>query len=204
MTSDALSAAQSRDRARLLAAFIALVGARSYEEVEPDAVARQVGLEPSAFHAHFVDRRACFFAAWDRLESVYWRQLMASQRGCADLHGRLAAGLMTTFDLIEAQPTAARFMTIGTHSAPVPERLRQRPLAIRLEVLLRDALGDVRDEGCRNPAGWLLATIYDRIYRHLSAGTENRLSGEVSEVLALAGRACPGMEQRMSDPDLRH
>jgi AcrR family transcriptional regulator len=188
----------------MIAAFIDLVAARGYAALRPADVAGHAGLPESRFERHFADLDACFEAAWESLEAIFLERLAAAYRDAGGWRERLRAGLAETLALIEAHPAAARFLTIETLAGSEAERARQRRLAAHLGDLLDRATADL-DPGPRVPPlapNWILAMVFDCIYRHLASGNEAHLSEQLPQLMFLATVPYLGLEQGLAELDL--
>lgn len=201
MSGPAAQRRSSYERERLIAAFVLLCNARGYAEVDPVEVCRRARVPDDAFSRHFADHFACFEASWESLETIYLQRLADSYNGIEGWREQLRAAIAETLRLIETHPAAARFMTIEAFGAGEGERVHQRALAARLLALLEAATEAADgDEMSAEPAPrWILAMVFDRIYRHLLAGTEERLSDQLPELMFLVVTPSLGTEAGLSE-----
>lgn len=187
------------ERDRLLRAFVSIASQRGLSAAAPEAVTREAGLAPADFGRHFGDLDQCFLSAWDRLEAIYLTRIALAYEGIEDWRERLRAGLGETLRLIEDHPGPARFLILTTLAAGEAQRARQRQLAANLLERLEEATAGLGLAGPENGPRYVLAMVFDRIYRHLSSDSGGSLSAQLPELMFLAVSAYLGPEAGLEE-----
>jgi AcrR family transcriptional regulator len=189
------------ERDRLIAAFVLLTAARGYDGLDPELLCRHAGVSAGSFQRHFPDLRDCFNAAWDRLEAIYLQRIASAYEGLEDWREKLRAGIGETLALIDAHPAPARFLTVEALAAGELGRTRQRELADRLAELLDRASAslDAPAQAPESASRWVLAMVFDRVYRHLASGSEARLSDQLPQLMFLAVSPYVGPEAGLEE-----
>ncbi len=123
---------RSVHRARLLDAFVDVVGRVGYDNTRVVDVCQRAGVSNRAFYAAFADKEDCYLAAFDLGAQLVVEQAKIAYRSTEGTWSdRLRAALATVMDHLAANPAFARFCTI--------EPTRVGPVAVdRLNAVIRD------------------------------------------------------------------
>jgi len=191
----------SRERGRIITAFVELVAQRGYHELDPAEVGERAGLGPGTFAEHFPDRLSCFEAAWDWYEQTYLERIEAVYARASDWRSRLRAAAMETARLVERRPDQARFLVVETLAVGEQGRHRQQALGARISKLLDGALGQLDDPSAIPPAtsAWVTGMFFDRIYRCLSTERGADLTAQIPQLMFLAVSSYLGPEEGLSE-----
>jgi AcrR family transcriptional regulator len=104
-------------RTRMLAATVQVVGELGYEKMSVARVTARAGVSRRTFYDLFVDREACFLAAFS--ETVERARVLACEAavGERDWRGRIRAGLAALLQLFAEEPLAGRVLVVDALKA---------------------------------------------------------------------------------------
>jgi hypothetical protein len=139
---------------------------------------------------------ALFAAAWDKLEAILLRQLEAAYSPYEGWRDGFRAATAEAARLVDEYPREARFMTVDSLESGDQGRRRQRALSLRLIDLVDRARAELEEPERVPPATapWVVAIFFDRIYRHLTNESGDRLAIQLPELRFLAVSAFFGTE----------
>ncbi|HUC00191.1 MAG TPA: TetR/AcrR family transcriptional regulator [Solirubrobacterales bacterium] len=193
--------AAARERGRILAAFVELVGECGLKEVTATATIARAGTAPGSFERHFADPEECFEVAWDGLEAAYLERLAAAYEGFDDWRERFRAASAATVRLAEAHPDWARFLTVASLAAGDNGRRRQRAIGRHLVALL-DTAREQLDDPAAVPevtGRWILGIFFDRFYRRFASPDGPDLVSQLPELRFLAVSCYFGTEAGLAE-----
>ena len=104
-------------RDRILTAAIELFAVQGYAATTEDKLLAAAELGPTAFRVHFADTEQCFLAAYDLATATARHRLLASVPRHLSWPERLAAGLRTLLELIDANAAASRLVLVQSQCA---------------------------------------------------------------------------------------
>ena len=112
-------------RGRMLAAIADAVAAKGYAATTVGDVVGGAGVSRKTFYEHFVDKEACFLAAWDVGVGILFDAIAQAQDGAADPIERLRLGVRGYLRTLADEPAFARTFLIEVVAAgPSAERRR--------------------------------------------------------------------------------
>lgn len=192
--------APRRERERMVAAFVELAAERGYEDVAAAVVERRAGL-PGAFDRHFDDLVDCALAAWDQLEREYLLRLAAACADVPEWRDRFRLATAETMRLIEAYPRQAKFMAVEVLGFGGQLAERRRGFVLRLTQFVDDARSELDDPQRVPPAtaGWIVGTLFDRVYRRFTGEDGLDLAAQLPELRFLAVSAFFGTEAGLEE-----
>jgi AcrR family transcriptional regulator len=119
-------------RARLLDAFVDVVGEAGYENTKIVDVCKRAGVSNRAFYATFTDKEDCYLAAFDcGTRYIVEKVTQAYESAPGPWPARVHAGIETAMAYLAANPAFARFCTL--------EPPRVGPVAVeRLNAVIED------------------------------------------------------------------
>lgn len=127
-------------RERLFGAMVAVVDEEGYEGMSVAAVAARAGVSRSALYDYFSGGQECFLATFDALmEEGLATVARAYAEGDGTWDDRLGDAIDAFFDMLVAQPAAARLCFLEAYAASGGAELRARGGAV-FQGLVRDAL----------------------------------------------------------------
>lgn len=104
---------RSLHRARLLDAFVEVVGGVGYDNTRVVDVCQRAGVSNRAFYAAFSDKEECFLIAFDiGAQLLIERATLAYQAAEGTWPERLKVGMATVLEYLAANPAFARFCTL--------------------------------------------------------------------------------------------
>jgi AcrR family transcriptional regulator len=107
----------SKERLRILDAFISLVAERGYDETSAAVTAERAGLEEAAFRRHFTDREDCFVAAWEHLTELCVKEVLVAYQSKDTWREQIRIVGLAVIAYLTEHPEHARVLTA---SAPGP------------------------------------------------------------------------------------
>jgi AcrR family transcriptional regulator len=156
-------------RARLERAFTELLAERGYAAITIGDLAGRAGVSRGAFYAHFKDKEACLFAAYDRWAT----DLLASMAGgITDQTGWdefIDQALDGYLGALEADPVAARAFIVEMDAAGPGARERRREAIHGFAATLGERHRAIRR---RDPS---VGPLPDRVYLGLALGVRELL-----------------------------
>jgi len=175
-------------RARLLAAAVAVAGAEGYVAMTVSAVIARANVSRKTFYEQFADREDCFVQAYEHVLD----RALAGMRGAAACPAswpeRLRALLGWTLTALVARPAEARIVFVEALAAG-PRALERRDRALReLAALLLPGL-DAVPPGIAVPPSMPAAVaggLHELIALHVRRGELARLPALVDELLFCA------------------
>ncbi|HEX5712136.1 MAG TPA: hypothetical protein VFX85_02355 [Solirubrobacterales bacterium] len=141
-----------------------------------------------------------FLARWRGHEAEYLdclRAAVASAEG--DWRESLRAAAWESVRWAEADPAAARFLTVDALAMGERGQVCQRRLTARLMGMLE---GWLRESEVTPPPGlarWVLGLFYASFHRHLAVGDVERLADVVPQLLFLAVSPVCGVEAALAE-----
>jgi AcrR family transcriptional regulator len=96
-------------RQRLIAATVAAVAERGYNETTVSSIIQAAGLSRATFYELFSDKEACFLAAYEATLTYLREAALSSAKAGADWPERIRAGLGGLLAALAADPDRARF-----------------------------------------------------------------------------------------------
>lgn len=192
-------------RARVLDAFIEVVGTVGLSQSRITEICRKAGVSNRSFYATFVDKEACFVAAFEaRARMLTERAKQAYDEVDGAWEDRLRAGLETIISYLVANPSYARFCTV--------EAARMRPDASeRLNTVIRDCQRVFKSDVCLQlppplqggPLGSLLCGgILQPIFMYVERGRIDQLSELVTELVYFVTLMVLGPERALLQLDV--
>ncbi|MGH9090117.1 MAG: TetR/AcrR family transcriptional regulator [Acidimicrobiales bacterium] len=104
---------RSLHRARLLDAFVEVVGGVGYDNTRVVDVCQRAGVSNRAFYAAFSDKEDCFYAAFDiGTRFLVERTVEAYRSAEGTWPERVRVGIDTALSYLAANPAFARFCTV--------------------------------------------------------------------------------------------
>lgn len=131
---------EANQRARILGAMIVLTEERGYGGVTVKGLAEAAGVSKATFYELFVDKDACFLAAFETIHRAAARAVLAGERGGVGKRGRMLAGLRALADMIAEKPGAARLVLVDSLATPKPVIARVRERMGLFEALVGERL----------------------------------------------------------------
>jgi AcrR family transcriptional regulator len=173
-------------RERLYGAMVAVVDEEGYEGMNVGTVATRAGVSRSAVYEYFSGGRECFLATFEALMDFGLEHVSrAYAEGDGPWDVRLGRSLDALFELLVAQPAAARLCLLEAYAAGLAAaELRDRG-GDQLQALVRDGL-DQSPERANMPPDVLRAVtggIRTIIQARLRRRTEDELPALVPELL---------------------
>jgi AcrR family transcriptional regulator len=95
-----------------LAAAVGLFAERGYAGVSDEHLCQAMALDSATFQRRYTDKQGCFLAACDHLLAVTHASVVRALPARAPWGARLVAGLHCLFELIDANPAAARLVLL--------------------------------------------------------------------------------------------
>jgi AcrR family transcriptional regulator len=174
-------------RARMLAAAVAVVGELGYEKMSVARVTARAGVSRRTFYDLFDDREECFLAAF--VEVVGRARVLACEAavGEREWRGRVRAGLAALLAFFESEPLTGRVIVVDALKAG-PAVLEERTRLVeeligvvdgaRVQVRGRREVAPLTAEGV---VGAVLAVVHAR----LSGRGEGSLSELTNPLMAM-------------------
>lgn len=101
----------------LLSAAVALFAERGYAASSEEDLCEALALDPVAFRRRFASKQGSFLLAYDRVLAVAHATLAGVLPNDASWAARLATGLHCLFELLDANPAAARLVLVQSQLA---------------------------------------------------------------------------------------
>jgi AcrR family transcriptional regulator len=189
-------------RARMLAATVAVVGELGYEKMSVARVTARAGVSRRTFYDLFEDREACFLAAFVDTVQCARALVYEAAAGEREWRGRVRVGLGALLGFFADEPLAGRVLVVDALKAgPVVLECRAR-LVQELIGVAEEGRGQVR--GGRGVApltgegvvGAVLAVVHAR----LSGRDPGSLTGLLNPLMAMIVR--PYMGAAAADKEL--
>ena len=174
-------------RARMLAAAVAVVGELGYEKMSVARVTARAGVSRRTFYDLFDDREACFLAAFSETVARA-RVLVEAEAGAGrDWRARVRAGLAALLGFFGEEPLAGRVLVVDALKAG-PAVLEERAgLVAELIGVVEEGRAQVRGEREVAPltgegvVGAVLAVVHAR----LLAREPGPLTGLLNPLMAM-------------------
>jgi AcrR family transcriptional regulator len=168
-------------RARMLAATVAVVGELGYEKMSVARVTARAGVSRRTFYDLFIDREACFLAAFsETVEDV--RGLVGEAAGCErDWRGRVRAGLAALLGFFGEEPLAGRLVVVDALKAG-PGVLEYRAGLVAELIAVVEA-GRAQVRGGRELAPLTGEGVVGAVLAVVHARLSARASGSLMELL---------------------
>jgi len=118
-------------RQRILAAMVAAVGEKGYDDAVVQDVLDRASISRLTFYKHFKGKRECFLAAFELAIERLRRRLTGAARTGGDVpRDRLRAGLAELLRFVENEARTARALLVEVNAAGL-EALARRDAAMR-------------------------------------------------------------------------
>ena len=181
-------------RARIIAATIAVVAERGFPATRVSDIAAAAGLSRRSFYAHHRDKRACFLATFAKVEGFLGAEAAAAAAAAEGWRAKLAAALAAILDAFAANPDLARFLLAA------PQQAGTGLFACYAEMIGRLAAAAAAADPRLPPPAMLeprLAGLAAVVLDGVNAGQDPRPLAE--ELIALASAWLPpGEAQRLA------
>jgi AcrR family transcriptional regulator len=175
----------------MLAATVQVVGELGYEKMSVARVTARAGVSRRTFYDLFVDREACFLAAFS--ETVERARALACDAAAAerDWRSRVRAGLAALLQLFAEEPLAGRVLVVDALKAGPAVLERRAGVVAELIAVVEGGRGQVR--GGREVApltaegvvGAVLAVVHARLSRQGGAAWKASDGGEGRPLIEL-------------------
>lgn len=183
-----LEVVNSPKREQILVGMLEAVGADGYDATSVRTVLARTGLYRQAFYDNFVDKDACYLAAFDagveRLEAV----VAAAAASAGSWRGKLRAGLGGLLDFLDEAPDVGRALFVEVHAAGA-EALARRAEAMKRAAdfidLARAEVGEAESPPPIAPEG-IVAGIHAVVHSRLSTGANEGFRGLLPEFMYFA------------------
>lgn len=135
LSREAVAASQ---RARLLAALVAVVAETGYQHASINAIGRRAGVSPRTFYEHFDGKLACLLAAYDTFSAALTTRIVEQLSGSeASMEDVVRRALRAYLLVLQENPAAARAFLFEMHGAGKIARARRREASIQLASAMR-------------------------------------------------------------------
>jgi len=182
-----LEVVNSPKREQILVGMLEAVGAEGYDTTSVRTVLARTGLYRQAFYDNFVDKDACYLAAFDagveRLEAIVATAAASEE----SWRGKLRAGLGALLDYLDEAPDIGRALFVEVHAAG-PEALARRAEAMKRAADFID-LARTEIEGESPPPiapEGIGAGIHAVVHARLSTGATDGFRGFLPEFMYFA------------------
>jgi AcrR family transcriptional regulator len=172
-------------RDRLLDATMRIVAEKGYAATTVAALTAEAGISRTTFYELFVDKEACFLAAYDNAVDQLVRRISAAYEAQERWPDQARAGLATLLEALAADPAQARLALVDVAAAGPAAQRRFRAAVQRLTPFF-DEGRDFAPNGralppnvSRMAAGAVVGLIADE----LVAGRVDELPGLLSDLL---------------------
>jgi AcrR family transcriptional regulator len=172
-------------RERLLEATMKVVAANGYGPTTVADLTREAGISRTTFYGLFVDKEACFLAAYDEAVEQLMRQVLAASEGEERWPARARAGLEKLLEILAAEPAQARLLLVDVAAAGPAAQRRSRAAVQRLTPLF-DEGRDFAPSGRALPANssrLAAGAVVGLIGDELVAGRTEELPSLLSDLL---------------------
>ena len=122
-------------RERLLEATMRVVAEKGYGPATVTDLTREAGISRTTFYALFVDKEACFLAAYDETVERLMRQVTSAYEAQERWPERARAGLEALLAELAADPAQARLLLVDVAAAGPAAQRRYRAAVQRLTPL---------------------------------------------------------------------
>jgi AcrR family transcriptional regulator len=122
----------------LLTAAITAFAERGYADTSERHLCEAMSLDPAAFQRRFIDKEGCFLVAYDSVTGVAHASLAAALPAEVPWARRLATGLHRLFELLDANPAAARLVLIESQFAGETALVRYAATLTALAQFMRE------------------------------------------------------------------
>jgi AcrR family transcriptional regulator len=181
-------------RSRMLAATVQVVGELGYEKMSVARVTARAGVSRRTFYDLFVDREACFLAAFSETVEHAGALACEAAAGERDWRSRVRAGLDALLQLFAEEPLAGRVLVVDALKAG-PAVLERRAGVVAELIGVVDG-GSAQVRGGREVApltaegvvGAVLAVVHAR----LSGPAGGSLTGLLNPLMAMIVRPYMG------------
>ncbi|MET8154450.1 TetR/AcrR family transcriptional regulator [Actinoplanes sp. NPDC049668] len=163
-------------RDRLIDAMARTVAERGYANASLGDVCAAAGVSTRAFYEHFVDKEACFLAAFDLGVSLLQRAVAEAYARPARWPQRMHHGLGTLVRILAAEPAFASLAVVEVLAAGPRARACRRRLLDAYKVFFTEA--PQRAGAAPLPPGVIdavIAGVYGVIYEFVSTGRATEL-----------------------------
>jgi AcrR family transcriptional regulator len=178
---------ERNQRERLFGATVAASTTRGYAETSVADLLELSGVSRTTFYRHFGDKEDCFEATLDEILTATVAVTASRLRrdGAAE-RKRAQHALSAFFELVVAQPDAARLCLVESYAAGPGAVARMEEALAGFQLLVNEALGakggeQMPEEMARAIVGGLRKIVHTRLHR----GTEGELPALVEDLLAL-------------------
>ena len=178
-----LAALPAPDRRRVIAAATEVFVSEGYGATTREQLQRQI--YPRIFDSLFAAKEDCFVQVFDHLTAQAREEIAASTATGESWPRRLATGLRTLLELVDAQPAAARLVLVEAQVA-TPDIYRRFFDAVKsAEPFMREGrlLADERMPALTDSV--LPGGIAGALAEHLNAGREAPVASLYGELLLL-------------------
>jgi AcrR family transcriptional regulator len=183
-----LELVNSPKREQILIGMLEAVGSEGYDATSVRTVLARTGLYRQAFYDNFVDKDACYLAAFDagveRLEAM----VAAAAASVESWRGKLRAGLGALLDYLDEAPDIGRALFVEVHAAG-PEALARRAAAMKRAADFIDLARHEVDEAESPPpiaSEGIVAGIHAVVHSRLSTGANEGFRGLLPEFMYFA------------------
>lgn len=172
-------------RDRLLEAVLQIAAEKGYAAATVSDLTKRAGISRTTFYALFVDKEACFLAAWDEGVDALMRRICAAYESEERWPDRAGAALAVLLDALAAEPELSRFALVDVASAGPAAQRRFRAAVQRLTPLL-DEGRDFAPDGRRLPVNvsrMAVGSVVGLVGDELRAGRAERLPDRLPDLL---------------------
>ncbi len=172
-------------RARLLSAVVTVVAEKGYAATTISEITRLAGVSPNVFYAHFVDREACYLAAYEVFAATLLQRIAGALDADAELEDFITVVLRAYLSTLDSEPVVARgFLLEMDGAGPVARKQRYAAYAA-----IATSVKEHHHELCRRSP--TLRPLPDIAYIGIVHGVrelvcdalEGRIEGRVTDLL---------------------
>jgi AcrR family transcriptional regulator len=167
-------------RDRVVLGMVAAVGERGYAATTITDVVRHARVSRRTFYEHFVDKEACFLAAYDAVSDEVLAAIEGATAERDEWSERLVAGVRAYLRTLADAPAVARVFVAEILSAGPQALARRRAVLLRFAAALRAQVDAAADAGAP--------------VRRLGDATALALAGAVHELVLATGEEDRGEE----------
>lgn len=170
-----LELVNSSKREQILIGMLEAVGSQGYDDTSVRTVLDRTGLYRQAFYDNFVDKDACYLAAFDAGAARLEAQVRRASAGEETWRGKLRAGLGCLLDYLDAKPDVGRALLVEVHAAG-GKALARRAVVMKKAAdfidLARTEIDEAESPPQIAPEG-IVAGIHAVIHSRLSTGASD-------------------------------
>jgi AcrR family transcriptional regulator len=181
-------------RARMLAAMIAIVGEKGYKAAHVKDVPKRAGLSWPLFPAHFSGKEDCMLAAFDTAISPIEARVRTAVASAASATGRAEAGLEALVASLVERPSVARLVAVEIRLAGAEGEKRYDEALARLGQLIAGTDATREADAANEMVGMVTAAVAGMIAREVGEGRTAQLEELLPELVFTALAPCLGGE----------